>query len=162
MDKSWMFADRLSKEYDDGVKNFMRFALFHVRDPNHILCLCVRSANLKFQTKKVIKYHLYCNGINPTYINWHWHGEELIREIDEDVDLQNKKFNFDPVISAIDMVQGSYDHRESNPDEFRKLLEDAEKPFYIGCTKFTKLSVLVKMYNLKARYNMSDQCFSEW
>ena len=30
-----------------------------------------------------------------------------------------------------------------------------------GCRKFTKLSALVKLYNLKARYEWSDKAFSE-
>ena len=44
---------------------------------------------------------------------------------------------------------------------FTKILNDAEKPLYPGCRKFTKLSALVKLYNLKARYGWSDKGFSE-
>ena len=46
-------------------------------------------------------------------------------------------------------------------NEFEKLLNDAEKPLYEGCKKFTKLSTLVKLYNLKVRYGWSDISFSE-
>ena len=46
-----------------------------------------------------------------------------------------------------------------NPMKFEKLLEDAEKPLYLGCSKFTKLPVLVRLYNLKARNGWSNKSF---
>ena len=44
---------------------------------------------------------------------------------------------------------------------FGRLLEDAEKPLYLGCMKYTKLSALVKLYNLKAYYGWFDKGFSK-
>ena len=44
---------------------------------------------------------------------------------------------------------------------FGRLLEDAEKPLYLGCMKYTKLSALVKLYDLIARYGWSDKGFSK-
>ena len=44
---------------------------------------------------------------------------------------------------------------------FQTLLEDVKKPLYPGCRNFTKLSALVTLYNLKARYGWSDKSFSE-
>ncbi|XP_042423430.1 uncharacterized protein LOC122011054 [Zingiber officinale] len=42
-----------------------------------------------------------------------------------------------------------------------KFLEEAEKPLYKGCKRYTKLSALVKQYNTKARHEMSDALFSD-
>ncbi|XP_042460530.1 uncharacterized protein LOC122044052 [Zingiber officinale] len=42
-----------------------------------------------------------------------------------------------------------------------KFLEEAEKPLYKGCKRYTKLSALVKLYNTKARHGMSDALFSD-
>ncbi|KAI9185669.1 hypothetical protein LWI28_009451 [Acer negundo] len=58
------------------------------------------------------------------------------------------------------MVHAAQDDYTSDPDEFIRLLDDAKKPLYPDCTKYTKLSALVKLYNLKARYEFSDQSFS--
>ncbi|XP_073129688.1 uncharacterized protein [Henckelia pumila] len=55
----------------------------------------------------------------------------------------------------------AYDSYAENPNQFHKLLEDAEKPLFPGCTKFTKLSALVKLYNLKAKYSWSDKSFTD-
>ncbi|KAL6347440.1 hypothetical protein AAG906_025155 [Vitis piasezkii] len=59
------------------------------------------------------------------------------------------------------MVEAAQDDCKANPKLFERLLEDAEKPLYPNCKNFTKLSALVKLYNLKGRYGWSDKSFSE-
>ncbi|RVW36288.1 hypothetical protein CK203_103040 [Vitis vinifera] len=59
------------------------------------------------------------------------------------------------------MVNAAQVNCMNDPQVFGRLLEDAEKPLYPGCMKYTKLSALVKLYNLKARYGWSDKGFSE-
>ncbi|XP_073317253.1 uncharacterized protein [Primulina huaijiensis] len=70
---------------------------------------------------------------------------------------ERKYFTEEP----INMVHGAYDSYAENPKQFHKLLEDAEKPLYPGCVKFTKLSTLVKLYNLKAKYSWRDKSFTD-
>jgi len=41
------------------------------------------------------------------------------------------------------------------------LCKDKEKPLYPGCTKFTRLSVVLKLFNLKAKNGWSDKSFTE-
>lgn len=43
---------------------------------------------------------------------------------------------------------------------FGKLLEDMKTPLYLRCMKYMKLSVLIKLYNLKVCYNWSNKIFS--
>ncbi|GJW77651.1 putative reverse transcriptase domain-containing protein [Tanacetum coccineum] len=45
--------------------------------------------------------------------------------------------------------------------KFQELLLDAEKPLYKGCPDFTKLSVIVKLFNSKGKYGASDKFFTE-
>ena len=49
----------------------------------------------------------------------------------------------------------------NDPQVFGRLLEDAEKPLYPGCMKYTKLLALVQLYNLKTCYGWYDKEFSE-
>ncbi|KAA0066650.1 transposase [Cucumis melo var. makuwa] len=59
------------------------------------------------------------------------------------------------------MIEVSHEKYSKDPNGFEKLLIDAEKSLYEGCKKYTKLSTLVKLYNLKVRYGWSDISFSE-
>ena len=47
------------------------------------------------------------------------------------------------------MIQVAHEEYSKDPNEFEKLFNDAEKSLYEGWKKFTKLSTLVKLYNLK-------------
>ena len=57
-----------------------------------------------------------------------------------------------------DIEEDFVDHHE----KFERLLGDAEKSLYFSCTNnFTKLSVIVHFYNLKASNGWNDKSFSE-
>ena len=51
------------------------------------------------------------------------------------------------------MIDDAQYETNLDPLKFKRLLSDAEKPIYPNCTKFTKLSALLKLYNLKQDMN---------
>ncbi|RVW62174.1 hypothetical protein CK203_062575 [Vitis vinifera] len=157
-----MSKDRRSVEYDEGVENFINFALAHSTNHTSIKCPCLRCGNLLCQTPQVIREHLFFNGIDISYRVWYWHGEKGPSGGFSNVSQQRyDKCEYNDVADTIDMVNAAQVNCMNDPQVFGRLLEDAEKPLYPGCMKYTKLSALVKLYNLKARYGWSDKGFSE-
>lgn len=59
------------------------------------------------------------------------------------------------------MVEAAADHCTTDPKEFKKLIDDAEKPLFPDCKKYSKLSTLVKMFKFKASIGLSDKAFTE-
>jgi len=57
------------------------------------------------------------------------------------------------------MVHDAFEHCDKDPSSFKNVLEDAEKPLYLG-SKHSKLSSLMKLYNIKGLYGWSDSGFS--
>ena len=160
-----MFADRRSAEYEEGVERFLQFGLKNGIQPNSMRCPCVKCGNVVNQPILEIRNHLYFNGIDRSYQTWIWHGEECSSKAStgegpntEEIYLDNDN---DFIGEATDMVHAAYENFDDDPEEFMKLLEDSEKRLYRGCRKFTKLSALVKLYNLKAKHSWSDKGFSE-
>ncbi|XP_075515440.1 uncharacterized protein LOC142550088 [Primulina tabacum] len=162
MDKELMSKDRLSREFDVGVEFFLQFSLKNAIHYDAIPCPCARCGNLRKKNVETIRAHLYCNGMDLTYYTWIWHGERSTKEnsmndndqVEQD---EHKSFSEEP----IDMVHCVYESYAENPSQFNKLLEDADKPLYPGCAKFTKLSAVVKLFNLKAKYSWSDKSFTD-
>ncbi|KAL0537001.1 hypothetical protein IC582_025969 [Cucumis melo] len=60
-----------------------------------------------------------------------------------------------------EMIEFVHVEYSKDPNEFEKLLNDIEKSLYEECKKFTKVSTLVKLYNLKVMYGWSFISFSE-
>lgn len=163
IDRSWMSSDRRSQDYEFGVESFLQFALDHVNHSSAIKCPCVQCGNLEKYNVREIRNHLYIYGINQRYKTWYWHGEKVENESPKfDGARNDRESTFDCFDDdTIDMVHDVYDRFVDHLDEFKKLLEDAEMALYPGCTKVTKFSALLSLYNLKAGNGWSDKSFSD-
>ena len=77
MDRSWMKAKRISKEYEDGIEKFLEFPQRNAPSKRDGLyyCPCVKCLSNSRRNIYDIKEHLICNGINLRNTNWIWHGE---------------------------------------------------------------------------------------
>jgi len=84
MDRKWMFVSRLSKEYEDGVKEFQRFAVKHTKNPNRIICPCLKCCHSRVVNVDELGEHLVCNRIDKSYLCWTKHGENRKNDIDHD------------------------------------------------------------------------------
>ncbi|KAI5343870.1 hypothetical protein L3X38_011746 [Prunus dulcis] len=163
MDKSWMHSDRRSMAYEFGVEAFLNFAVENLLTTTHIRCPCVKCVNLKLFGVGIIRDHVYFNGIDQSYKNWTFHGEpwdattNASRNVEEDDGHSRYSFVFE----EIDMDDNDFGDFGSDPYEFANVIGDGDQPVYPGCRKYTKLSALVKLYNLKAKHGMSDVCFTE-
>ncbi|XP_024163761.2 uncharacterized protein LOC112170658 [Rosa chinensis] len=115
----------------------------------------------------VIKTHLYYNGVDETYKVWKWHGEREDTSSGSSEDSASGSIESESVGGNVGVdctMDGSDEEDEfsSECNDFKEFVEDANKPLYPGCVRFTKLSVLVKLYNLKAKHGMSDAAYSDW
>ena len=163
MDKSWMHSDRRSKAYEFGVEAFLNFAVENLLTTTHIRCPCVKCVNLKLFGVGIIRDHVYFNGIDQSYKNWTFHGEpwEATTNASRNVEEDDGHSRYSFVSEEIDMDDNDFGDFGSDPYEFANVIGDGDQPVYPGCRKYTKLSVLVKLYNLKAKHGMSDVCFTE-
>ncbi|KAI5323815.1 hypothetical protein L3X38_032888 [Prunus dulcis] len=109
MDKSWMYADRRSREYEVGVEGFLKFAIENSRNVNLIHCPCIKCGN---------------------------------------------------ILQYVDMEDTDFGDSLNDPYEFLNVLGDGDKPLYPG-SNVTKLTALVRLYNLKAKYGLSDSGFTD-
>jgi hypothetical protein len=108
---------------------------------------------------QTLEDHLIIHGIDKSYKVWVHHGEKLASNIDDTNEVDFDEFMDAPHVAQ--MVDDMRDELTDNPGDFESLVADAEQPLYPDCAKFTKLSILVRLFNLKAKYGLSDVFFSE-
>nr|GEW44268.1 hypothetical protein [Tanacetum cinerariifolium] len=63
------------------------------------------------------------------------------------------------IVEMVNAIKDNFD--EDDLVKFQELLLEAEKPLYEGCPDFTKLSAIVKLLNLKGKYECSNKFFTE-
>ncbi|KAK9267148.1 hypothetical protein L1049_009568 [Liquidambar formosana] len=169
MNKTWMHLNKLSPEYEQGIKDFMNFARGTVDRGNRMRCPCCRCKNVYYRIVDEVEDHLFVNGINPKYTQWIHHGEDFEPIIHDDANDDDDMA--DDVDDYVDEVQeiledlyggtfmGSYGRQPSTDhdpyctqgevDKFVRLLRDAQRELYLGCEKFSKLSFLLKLLHIK-------------
>ena len=77
MDKSWMDADRRTKQFEIGLDEFLKFAESNAVNKNKISCPCLKCVNTEGFSVDIIRDHMFWNGIDESYKCWRWHGEKI-------------------------------------------------------------------------------------
>lgn len=153
-----MSSNRQSIAYEKGVASFIKYAIKNYDNPKFIRCPCEKCVNMIYRTPREVVDHLFVNGIDGSYKDWSWHGEKATFSCEDHYNDQNTNNDF---AATVEMVHDVFKYCDNDVESLWDLLEDAEKPLYPSCTKYTKLSGLLKLYNVKGRYGWSDKSFSE-
>ncbi|XP_074323114.1 uncharacterized protein LOC141660053 [Apium graveolens] len=161
MDRSWLKADRRTQEFKLGVDELLNFAFLNGFKENKISCPCLRCAHSKSWNAQTVKDHLYQYGIDQTYTCWIWHGESNYVQSHVVSEQETSESSVDP--TNMRMRQDIVDNEDISLDssDFMNHVQGENEPLYPGCESFTKMRALVKLYNLKAKYGISDKCFSD-
>ncbi|XP_062085629.1 uncharacterized protein LOC133791727 [Humulus lupulus] len=110
-----------------------------------------------------IKEHLFFNGIDRSYKIWYSHGEKPPNIPDPPSRISKVRRNRDEVNwdSLDEMIDDAHYGSTVNPNKFKTLLSDAEKPIYPDCKRFTKLSTLLRLFNLKEKHGWGDRSLTD-
>ena len=151
MDRSWMNAHRTSHEYQMGVEGFIAFAKRNVPSKDgKYFCPCVKCVNCIRKSVEDIRGDLICDGINLRYQKWFLHGELAIIEqpsTSENVEVTAVGEEYDDGMD--DMINDIWEGSFSAVNDFQKLRSDADTPLFPGCEKYTRLTGVLKLLQIK-------------
>nr|ABA91694.2 transposon protein, putative, CACTA, En/Spm sub-class [Oryza sativa Japonica Group] len=184
MDRQWMYADRRSKEFIDGVHYFLRVAEAN-RQRGFICCPCNKCKNQKeYSASRTIHFHLFESGFMPSYNCWTSHGEQGVEMEEDEVEDDNipdfaqyvgfegnqtgeEEIAVDGNDVADDLGQMLEDAREDCESEkeahkLDKMLEDHRTSLYPGCEQgHKKLDTTLELLQWKAKNGVSDKAFGD-
>ncbi|KAF7152750.1 hypothetical protein RHSIM_Rhsim01G0178900 [Rhododendron simsii] len=189
MDKTWMSKSRSSRDYLQGVMDFLQFASLNASNEGTILCPCVQCVNSFMLSLNVVHDHLVSFGISQCYDCWYYHGETIsaptssktcetpieqiglqfgdIEEMLNDVYYMHTRSMNDIRDDTNEAEPFSQSPSEQpaqeankNAQRFYELLKDAKQPLYEGCQNFSKLLTIVHWYHLKCLRGLSNKTFT--
>lgn len=176
-DRSWMYGNIDSSKFVDGVLEFCESALKHQARTGALgfYCPCVKCSNVfKVNGIELLREHVLRNGFRPEYHVWIWYGEEGVYErnscanhVHEQEDASEEmeydtedKIDDDDNDHVDEMMDGVEDDLGQHSRVFESLTQAAQKPLYPGCKKFTKLSAVLTLFNIKSKGNWTDISFT--
>ncbi|CAM8884147.1 unnamed protein product [Rhodiola kirilowii] len=164
MNREWVSGNRLSDEYEKGIMDFCAFASAYASRNNieRVFCPCMGCRNYKKVKPKKLRKHLLLKGINPRYTVWYLHGEEEQQNFEpppvESLPEDNDDWEEDNLIEMVNNVANDF---VDTPHVLESLRNDSELPLYEECSKYTRLSATLKLFNLKAKNGWSNKSFTE-
>ncbi|KAL1225393.1 hypothetical protein V5N11_009047 [Cardamine amara subsp. amara] len=126
-----------------------------------------------------------CFGFLSSYTNWILHGEDVFVTGNARIPSNIAPVDLDSTLNLLDdlfpdtstNIDGGYEPESSeepmntdipstssgsceNREGFDEMLADFNQELYTGCTKFTKLSFILKLYHIKCMCGISDKGIS--
>jgi len=94
------------------------------------------------------------------YTTWTWHGEvlDLPYPFEQDQCEQSNLFSEDYMDDMIRDIGGESVHQAH---VFDSLKDDSLTELYPGCSSFSRLSAVLRLFNMKARNGWTDRSFTE-
>lgn len=177
MDKSWiLIGNRALPQYLNGVELFLNFAFSNLEVGVRIQCPCIKCNNVLWKTRDEVRIDLCRFGMNQTYKKWIHHGE-LDLSSDDETNLSEDSSLANDDVPIYEMLHDIYHGVPSNSDEFNdttespneepnteakrfyKLMKDAENRLYPSCEKYSKLSFIVRLFQMKCMHGWSNTSF---
>src|SRR3954465_1794734 len=177
MNRQWMYGDRRTSEYINGVHNFLEVAEAN-KENGFMCCPCTMCGNMKsYSERKTLHIHLIYKGFMPHYNVWTKHREiGVMMEDDEEEEYDD---NYVPPeygdaatgeaddVPDDDLRRIIVDARRQCESEKEKLkfdcmLEDHKKGLYPNCEEgITKLGTVLELPQWKADNAVLDEGFEK-
>ncbi|KAL6225263.1 hypothetical protein ACLB2K_004114 [Fragaria x ananassa] len=165
MDKSRMHADRRSKEFEFGFKEFLKFAESNAVNIDKISCPCMNCCYTDGFSVEVVRDHVFYYGFLESYKVWRWHRESMYdNEAESESEYEYESFHGEPGLEENDVEIGENEYEEMSEDsnEFLKFVEDGDQPLYHGCDHTTKMNFPVESFNWKAKHVLGNACYGDF
>ncbi|XP_074283827.1 uncharacterized protein LOC141608364 [Silene latifolia] len=176
------------RKLDEFITHAIEHQRLH-GDDEQLMCPCSVCKNRKkVNSGSEMREHLILKGFKPNYTVWIWHGEKendisngpnavnFEKQVDNNmVDFEvvgeernnievNEPINDKDCNIEADNIDQMMDDLENNfidcPKIFQMLVSDSKKPLFPGCSKYSRLTAVLKLYTLKAGNGWSDKSFT--
>nr|XP_043625896.1 uncharacterized protein LOC122597363 [Erigeron canadensis] len=170
MDRQWMYQKDVNfEEFLQGVRSFLLVAEAHrlAKGTNEIFCPCSKCKNfVGHKNINEIEFHLLQNGFVRKYNIWSEHGESLaagsstsvsgsFANENNDSNMNRNPENLKRMFHDMEATTVGDSHQE----KLQELFVEAKNDLYDG-SKYSKLSAVLELFNLKASNGWSDKSFT--
>jgi len=157
-----MRLDKASAEWQQGLTDYLDSTFGGSSKGGMAPCPCSACRSMSFRKRSDVQNHLLRKGFDESFIR----EQESICEgsainDDDDDDVDDRAGTTELLHSLIrGTIRGEIDEEQPNEmaKKFFKLLQEAKKELFPGCTEATQVSFIVKMFQMKCMFGCSNAC----
>jgi hypothetical protein len=175
-DRSWILLPKSDERWQAGYKDFIEDAFGGRYRGRTAACPCMRCCCLAFGTQDVVEKHLFDKGFYPEFAK-RKHRQRAPRgpepepepepvAVNDDeefgegevADTGNVNSLLGSLISGTinGQLPGVIEKPNESAEIFFKLLEEARKELYPGCKEATKVSFVVRLFQIKCQFGITN------
>ena len=169
-DRSWMRMAKYTAEWQKGFKDFIQNTFGGTSKEETVPCPCARCRCMSYRNQKDVRCHLVLRGFDESFIE-EGNAEDLVACPQEDNPAEGEYDDGETgdapaskeLISALirgaihGELTGSGDEEPNeSAKNFFKLLTVAQKELYPGCKEATKVSFIIRIYQMNCMHGFSN------
>jgi len=108
--------------------------------------LCVNCLNERKLPTNVIQEHVLCDGFLTSYTKWIWHSELIDMPSVDMSEAEKDDLEMDDRME--EMIRDIEHDSFQSVNVYENLCNDAEKPLYAECTKYTRLLAVLNIVDI--------------
>jgi len=109
---------------------------------------------------ELIREHVLCDGFLKNYTTWTWHGEVLnLPYVSEQAQCEHSNIYSEDCME--DMIRNIGGESFHQAHAFDSLKDDSLTELYPSCSRFSHLSAVLRLFNMKARNGRTNRSFTE-
>lgn len=172
-DRSWMQLAHTDAAWQAGLGKFLEDTFGDTFAGATAPCPCKRCRRMAYLNRDAVELHLNSRGFDPYYIKQHHTGRSAKRlvvddddrgvcEVDDEGDHDDGVSSTNLLSSLIsgaihgEIKDGNIEEPNESARKIFKLMGEAEKELYPGCTEATQISFIVRLYQIKCMFGISN------
>ncbi|XP_048491525.1 uncharacterized protein LOC125492837 [Beta vulgaris subsp. vulgaris] len=162
MHRAWMYGSRDTCEFVDGFFEFCDAALSHqaAMGTEGFYCPCVDCGNVGMASNiGSLRQHIFRRKFRQDYHSEFdvIENEKNLEDEYENIEVEDDDDDGDHIE---EMMEGVDDHAGKRPRIFECMAEASQKPLYPSCTRYTKLTGMITLFNIKTKAGISYSAFT--
>jgi hypothetical protein len=153
---------RTSDEWQNRLNEFLDTIFEGTYQGETAPCPCLKCLNMSFGTRFEVQRHLVTRGFHESFIQGGDLGDDEDEDSVEGLGVTGDGDGMKELISSLiqGAIRGEIISTDEEPNErakkFFRLLKEVEKEVYPGCKEATKISFIVRLFQIKCMYGMSN------
>jgi hypothetical protein len=158
-----MLLNKAIDEWQKGLVKFMKSTFDGTSRGGTTPCPCPKCCCIAYRTWSEVQCHLLARGSDANFIQGEGNGNDSDEDNHCNEDVIGDGCSIKDLVSSLirgvihGEIIGAYNEQlNEHAKVFFKLLKEAEKELYPGCKDATNISFIVRLFQIKCMFNLSN------